>query len=211
MKTPEEMNWFLRGGKRPDPAPKAPVVVCQNCGGDNLADEEQCTHCGTPLQGGITAAEYHDFLRGLVTPSDEPATGDRTKECPGNPAVEFVMEKLASHRARPTIIGPSGDGVGNKVCPECGHWWPSDTEYCPMCHSTLRAPNQKTYLVKVSQVKRCLWEGYVEIIADSQLEAISKARDEYDNCGLDTWDLVDPDLGSDDDEEPVFRIAEPEA
>lgn len=78
-----------------------------------------------------------------------------------------------------------------------------------MCHSTLRAPDQKTWLVKVSQVKKCLWEGYVEVVADSRLEAVVKARDEFDNCGLDTWDLVDPELGS--DEEPVFRIAEPEA
>lgn len=137
--TNEEMNWFLRGGKRPDPAPKAPVVVCQNCGGENLADEEQCTHCGAPLQGGTTTEEY----------------------CGGD-----------------------------------------DDE--------VRAPDQKTYLVKVNQVKKCLWEGYVEVVASSKLEALFKARDKFDSCELDTWDLVDPDLDSDDDEEPVYSI-EPEA
>lgn len=129
MKTPEEMNWFLRGGKRPEPAlPSKAPVTCQNCGGDNLVDEEQCTHCGVPLQGGITAAD----------------------------------------------------------------------------------PDQKTYLVKVSQVKKCLWEGYVEVVADSRLEALAKARDEFEDCELDTWDLVDPELDSENDEEPVFSI-EPEA
>lgn len=167
MKTPEEMNWFLRGGKHPEPAlPSKTPVVCQNCGGENLADEEQCTHCGAPLQGGTTTEEY----------------------CGGN----------------------DEDGVGDKICPECGHCWPSDTEQCPMCHSTLRAPDQKTWLVKVSQVKKCLWEGYVEIVADSRLEALVKAKDEFDNCGLDTWDLVDPELDSENDEEPVFSV-EPEA
>lgn len=51
MMTNEEMNWFLRGGKRPEPAlpSKAALVTCQNCGGDNLADEEICTHCGALL------------------------------------------------------------------------------------------------------------------------------------------------------------------
>lgn len=136
--TNEEMNWFLRGGKRPDPAPKAPVIACQNCGGDNLADEEQCTHCGAPLQGGTTTGEY--------------------------------------------------------------------------CGSTPSSSDQKTYLVKVSQVKKCLWEGYVEVVADSRLEALAKARDEFEYCELDAWDLVDPELGSEDgsDDEPVFTVEGPE-
>lgn len=155
-------DWFLRGGERPqeNEMQQAPVVTCQNCGGDNLADEEQCTHCGAPLQGGTTTGEYCG---------------------------------------------------GDKVCPECGHCWPSDTERCPMCHSILSSPDQKTYLVKVSQVKKCLWEGYVEVVANSRLEALTKARDEFENCGLDTWDLVDPELDSENDEEPVFSIEGPEA
>lgn len=131
--TNEEKNWFLRGGKRPEPVPEAKApVVCQNCGDENLADEEQCTHCGAPLQ-------------------------NDNKECPGD-------------------------------------------------------PDQKTYLVKVSQVKKCLWEGYVEVAAGSKIEALAKAIDEFDTGRLDSWDLVDPELGSEDgsDDEPVFSI-EPEA
>lgn len=50
-------DWFLRGGKRPKDE-QAPVVACQNCGGDNLADEECCTHCGAALAGGTSTAEY---------------------------------------------------------------------------------------------------------------------------------------------------------
>lgn len=140
--TNEEMNWFLRGGKRPEPVPEAKApVVCQNCGGDNLADERP------------------------------------------DPAVEFVMEKLASHRARPKIDAPINDG-----------------------------PTSKEYLVRVSQVKKCLWEGYVEVAAGSKCEALAKAMEEFEHCGLDSWDLVDPELGSEDgsDDEPVFSI-EPEA
>ena len=112
MMTNEEMNWFLRGGKRPEPAlpSKAPVACDDN----------------------------------------------------------------------------------NETCPD--------------------DDDQKTYLVKVSQVKKCLWEGYVEVQAGSKLEAVFKARDEFDTCGLDSWDLVDPELGSEDgsDDEPVFTIEESE-
>lgn len=71
----------------------------------------------------------------------------------------------------------------------------------------------KEYLVKVSQVKRSLWRGYVKVKATSRLAALVKARDEFEYDGLDAWDLADPDLGSDDgsDDEPVFTIEEPEA
>ena len=64
-------DWFKRGGERPPrdgrlpPPPeeteipggddgnggRSPVVTCRNCGGDNLADEECCTHCGSALAG----------------------------------------------------------------------------------------------------------------------------------------------------------------
>ena len=53
-----EEDWFLRGGERPKNNEQTSVVTCQNCGGDNLADEEQCTHCGAALQGGTSTAEY---------------------------------------------------------------------------------------------------------------------------------------------------------
>ena len=52
-------DWFLRGGERPkNDREQAPVVTCQNCGGDNLADEEYCTHCGAALTGGTSTEEY---------------------------------------------------------------------------------------------------------------------------------------------------------
>lgn len=52
-------DWFLRGGERPkNDCEQAPVVTCQNCGGDNLADEEYCTHCGAALTGGTSTEEY---------------------------------------------------------------------------------------------------------------------------------------------------------
>lgn len=154
--TSEEMNWFLRGGKRPEPT----------------------------------------------------TTDDQAEECP-DPAVEFVMEKLASHRARPKVDAPV-------TCQNCGGDNLADEEQCTHCGAPLQSditaadPDQKTYLVKVSQVKKCLWEGYVEVVADFRLEALAKARDEFENCELDTWDLVDPELDSENDEEPVFSI-EPEA
>lgn len=55
----EMEDWFLRGGERPkNGGGQKPVVTCQNCGGDNLADEEYCTHCGAALAGGTSTAEY---------------------------------------------------------------------------------------------------------------------------------------------------------
>ena len=56
-----EEDWFLRGGERPkndSEQMKTPVVTCQNCGGDNLADEEYCTHCGAAVAGGTLTGEY---------------------------------------------------------------------------------------------------------------------------------------------------------
>jgi hypothetical protein len=56
-----EEDWFLRGGERPkndSEQMQTPVVTCQNCGGDNLADEEYCTHCGAALTGGTLTGEY---------------------------------------------------------------------------------------------------------------------------------------------------------
>lgn len=51
-------DWFLRGGERPKKEDEqAPVVTCQNCGGENLADEEYCTHCGAALAGGTSTGE----------------------------------------------------------------------------------------------------------------------------------------------------------
>ena len=66
--TSDMENWFLRGGKRPEEngmqetLPEPPdeisldgddedVVSCPHCGGENLAAEEYCTHCGLPLHG----------------------------------------------------------------------------------------------------------------------------------------------------------------
>lgn len=59
-------DWFLRGGEKPRDngmqayvcGPTIAVAVCQNCGGENLADEERCTHCGAPLVGEPSTAEY---------------------------------------------------------------------------------------------------------------------------------------------------------
>lgn len=57
-------DWFLRGGERPkgklpDPPDEIPaddgedfddgVIDCPHCGGENLASEEYCTHCGQSL------------------------------------------------------------------------------------------------------------------------------------------------------------------
>lgn len=51
-------DWFLRGGERPkNDGEHAPAGTCQNCG-DNLADEEYCTHCGAALTGGTSTGEY---------------------------------------------------------------------------------------------------------------------------------------------------------
>ena len=53
-------DWFLRGGERPQEngMQQAPVITCQNCGGDNLADETECTHCGADLTVGTSTEEY---------------------------------------------------------------------------------------------------------------------------------------------------------
>lgn len=68
-----EEDWFLRGGKRPDaagahgdpdardgepPEDDPGNKVCQNCGGENLAEETECTHCGASLTGGCPTGEY---------------------------------------------------------------------------------------------------------------------------------------------------------
>lgn len=58
-------DWFLRGGEKPQEngmqayvcGPTVAVAVCQNCGGENLATEEYCTHCGAPLVGEPSTAE----------------------------------------------------------------------------------------------------------------------------------------------------------
>lgn len=55
--TKTEEDWFLRGGEKPQeklPEPPldgndADVIDCPHCGGENLASEECCTHCGRPL------------------------------------------------------------------------------------------------------------------------------------------------------------------
>ena len=62
MATSKEMeDWFLRGGKRPEMNGMQQVshnLVCQNCGGENVPDEEYCTHCGAALTGGTSTGEY---------------------------------------------------------------------------------------------------------------------------------------------------------
>lgn len=65
--TNEEMNWFRRGGKRPEPTPKAPIVDHQICGSDIIADEKQYTQYNAH-------ADFHDFIKRLAAPS-EPAAG----------------------------------------------------------------------------------------------------------------------------------------
>lgn len=71
-KTKTEEDWFLRGGKRPDannaygnpdtsdgePIEDEPGKVCQNCGIENLAENEHCVCCGAALTGGCPTDEY---------------------------------------------------------------------------------------------------------------------------------------------------------
>lgn len=62
-------DWFLRGGAKPQPAesendnkdgmdPIIRLTFCQNCGGLNLSEEAECTHCGASLAGGCPTDEY---------------------------------------------------------------------------------------------------------------------------------------------------------
>lgn len=77
-KAKTEEDWFLRGGERPqeklpDPPDEIPVddgedfdddgdvVDCPHCGGENLASEECCTHCGQPLHDDDDEEE-RDFM-----------------------------------------------------------------------------------------------------------------------------------------------------
>ena len=59
------------------------VKVCQNCGGMNLAEETECTHCGASLTGGCPTDEYCGADYGEFPP-DSPHESDACDMCDGH-------------------------------------------------------------------------------------------------------------------------------
>ena len=136
-------DWFLRGGERPKKEDEqAPVVTCQNCGGDNLADEECCTHCGAVLTGGTSTEEYCGSEHG-ENPCDECDGRTKCDDCPHNCdddddgpehrvfVVTMTRTKSVAQESRVTVRATSEEEAMEKAedaaCEESDEWtWKDD-------------------------------------------------------------------------------------
>lgn len=139
-------DWFLRGGKRPEKDGTRQAsrnLVCQNCGGENIPDEEYCTHCGAALTGGASTGEYCGSEHG-ENPCDECDGRTRCDDCPhncgddndGSEVRKFVVTmtriKTVAQEARVTVVAESEeeamDRAEDAACEESDGWSWTD---CP--------------------------------------------------------------------------------
>lgn len=172
-------DWFLRGGERPQEngMQQAPVVICQNCGGDNLADEEYCTHCGAALTGGTSTEEYCGSEHG-ENPCDECDGLTRCDDCPHN-------------------CGDDDDGYD--ACEEC-----EDHSMCDKCHHVEGEPDdgeKAEYTVAVKYWRKVRYEAFVDVEADNPADAVAQAREMYEDMDLDPEEIDSEDFG-----EPEFEV-----
>lgn len=107
----EMEDWFLRGGKRPEangmqetlPKPDEnpvddDVISCPHCGGENLASEKYCTHCGRPL---------HDD--GVEDEDDDDDGGERDY------VVTMTRTRVVSQRAKVRVRARSESDAMDKA------------------------------------------------------------------------------------------------
>ena len=192
--TKTEENWFLRGGKRPEqeePKEKK-TVFCPNCGGENLSDEEYCTHCGHPIV--VEPRFERDHMNRFVCQNCGKPYLDGAKFCP--------------HCGAPLTGEPSTEeycGCDYSSCPECGAKLenPDDIDacVCPACgwEPSIVHDGPKKFFVTAMRTKGIRQEAKVCVEADDEEDACCKVEAMIDDGDPDVDDWPWHDLPGDPD------------
>ena len=194
--TKTEENWFLRGGKRPEQEePKEKTVFCPNCGGENLSDEEYCTHCGQPIV--IEPRFEHDHMNRFACQNcGKPHLGG-AKFCP-HCGVPLAGE---ADEGNPHDTDPCDECDGRTRCDDCPHNLDrgDDGQDCD--------DDEREFEVTVSRFRTVKQEMRVTVFADCEDSAMEKAEYLAGNHGdIYNWEDVEgseevDDIGAEEVEE----------